>query len=284
MFGSHFYHQKVRKCVAMFGTMFNNIYVIRKNSSGAAISQVKVPLSYAPKEKYLERIRENPDLVDDTRVAIKLPRMSFEITSMAYDPQRQLTKVTAFNAIGTANTNRQKFYSPVPYSINFQLNVYAKNQDDALQIVEQIIPTFNPQYTLTINPFATEYPTLKEDIPIIIQGVSFADDFEGALEQRRTIIYTLDFEMKVQFYGNITTPEIIRKSIADVYLQGGGLADSDVKIEKITVTPSPLSTIGLADSDFGFSTDINILNERDVDVDPYVADGYVETGYFRETV
>jgi hypothetical protein len=90
--------------------------------------------------------------------------------------------------------------------------------------------------------------------------------------------------MKVQFYGNITTPEIIRKSIADVYLQGGGLADSDVNIEKITVTPSPLSTIGLADSDFGFSTDINILNERDVDVDPYVADGYVETGYFRETV
>jgi len=284
MFGSHFYHQKVRKCVAMFGMLFNNLYVIRKNSSGASISQVKVPLSYAPKEKYLERIRENPDLVNDTRVAVKLPRMSFEITSLAYDAQRQLTKVSNFNTSGTANTNRQKFYSPVPYSINFQLNIYAKSQDDALQLVEQILPTFNPQYSLTIKPFSAEYPDFKEDIPIIIQGVSFSDDFEGALDQRRTIVYTLDFEMKVQFYGNITTPDIIRTAITDVYFQDQGLADSDVNVERITVTPSPLSTIGLADSDFGFSTDINIFNEADVDVDPYVVAGYVETGYFRETV
>jgi len=283
MFGTHFYHQKVRKCVGMFGTLFNNIYVIRKNSAGAAISQVKVPLSYAPKEKYLERIRENPDLVDDTRVAIKLPRMSFEITSFAYDATRQLQKIGNFKTVGTDNTNRQKFFTPVPYSINFQLNVYAKNQDDALQIVEQILPTFNPQYSLTIKPFATEYPTLKEDVPIIIQSVSFADDFEGAVEQRRTIIYTLDFEMKVQFYGSISSGDIIRTSIADVYLQDQGLADSDVNVERITVTPSPLSTIGLADSDFGFSTDINIFNEPAVDVDPYVVAGYVETGYVRET-
>ena len=140
------------------------------------------------------------------------------------------------------------------------------------------------QYSLTIKPFATEYPTLKEDIPIIIQGVSFADDFEGAVEQRRTIIYTLDFEMKVNFYGSISTGDIIRTSIADVYLKNEGLADSDVNVEKITVTPSPLSTIGLADSDFGFSTDINIFNERAVDTDPYVVSGYVEPGYFRETL
>ena len=93
MFGTHFYHQKVRKCVAIFGALFNNLYVVRKVSSGASISQIKVPLSYAPKEKFLERIRENPDLDNDTKVAIKLPRMSFEITSLAYDATRQLTKV-----------------------------------------------------------------------------------------------------------------------------------------------------------------------------------------------
>ena len=259
MFGSHFYHQKVRKCVSIFGALFNNIYVIRKNSSGASVSQIKVPLSYAPKQKYLERIRENPDLDTDTKVAIKLPRMSFEITSFTYDTQRQLTKVSNFNTIGTSNTNRQKFYSPVPYNINFQLNIYAKSQDDALQIVEQVLPTFNPQYSLTIKPFVTEYPDFKEDIPIIIQSVSFSDDFEGAMEQRRTIVYTLDFEMKVSFYGAINTGEIIRNSIIDLYLQNVGLSDSDVANERINTVPDPLGTIGLADSDYGFTTTITSL-------------------------
>jgi len=292
MFGTHFYHQKVRKCVAMFGTLFNNIYVIRKNTAGASISQVKAPLSYAPKEKYLERIRENPDLSANSQVALKLPRMSFEITSFAYDPTRQLTKVNNFNTVGTANTNRQKFFSPVPYSINFQLNIYAKTQDDALQMVEQIIPTFNPQYTLTIKPFSSEYPDFKEDIPIVIQSLSFADDFEGAVEQRRTIIYTLDFEMKVQFYGAIANSEIIRTANTDLYtmynnpigarLDYRGLADSDSLVERITTTPDPTNAIGLADSDFGFSTDINIFNEPPIDTEPYfvdAADPYVTSGY-----
>lgn len=258
MFGGHFYHEKVRKSVAIFGSLFNNLYVIRKNSSGQVISQVKAPLSYAPKSKFLERIRENPDLDQDQKVAIKLPRMSFEITSLAYDATRQLTKVSNFNALGSANTNRKKFYSPVPYSINFQLNIYAKTQDDALQIVEQILPTFNPQYTLTIKPFATDYPDFKEDIPIIIQGVSFADDFEGPLEQRRTIIYSLDFEMKVSFYGAINNKDIIRTSIADVFLQDAGLADSDIKLQRMTIEPDPTTIIGMPDSDYGFTTTVDL--------------------------
>ena len=111
MFGGHFYHSKTKKAVALFGRLFNNLYVIRKNSSGAVISQLKVPLSYAPKQKYLERIRENPSLREDSQVAIKLPRMSFEITSIAYDAQRQLTKVGNFTTTASTgvNTKRQKF-------------------------------------------------------------------------------------------------------------------------------------------------------------------------------
>src|SRR5210317_1956891 len=140
MFGTYFYHEKIRKCVAIFGRMFNNLYVLRKNSSGAVISQVKVPLSYAPKAKYLDRIRENPDLDTDTKVAVKLPRMSFEITGFAYDATRQLAKTSTFNTLGTTAGTRQKFFTPVPYTINFQLNIYAKTQDDALQVVEQVLP------------------------------------------------------------------------------------------------------------------------------------------------
>ena len=258
MFGTHFYHSKTKKAVALFGRLFNNIYIIRKNSSGAVISQLKVPLSYAPKQKYLERIRENPNLNEDTQVAIKLPRMSFEITSIAYDAQRQLAKVGNFTTISSTGdtTKRQKFFNPVPYSINFQLNAYAKSQDDALQIVEQILPTFNPQYALTIKPFQTEYPDFKEDIQVIINGVSFSDDFEGAMEQRRTIIYSLDFEMKLSYHGPITDNSIIRQADTKVFQIGAGLNDSDIGLETIRVTPNPTSVIGLDDSTFGFSLTI----------------------------
>lgn len=257
MFGIYFYHEKIRKSVSLFGRLFNNIYVIRKNASGGVLNQLKVPLAYAPRQKFLDRVRENPELLGDTKVAIKLPRMSFEITSFTYDNTRQLTKLSNFKAAGSSTLQRQKFYSPVPYNINFQLNIYAKNQDDALQIVEQIIPTFNPQYTLTIKPFPDEYPDFKEDIPIIIQSLAFQDDFEGALEQRRTIIYSIDFEMKVAFYGPISSSDIIRTSKAQVFLQnqGAGL-DSDILLETITTTPNPTSIIGMPDSDYGFNTDV----------------------------
>jgi len=256
MFGTYFYHEKIRKCVAIFGRMFNDIYVIRKNSSGGGTSQLKVPLSYAPKRKYIERINENNDLVNDTKVALKLPRMSFEITNFAYDTSRQLTKTSHFNTTGTDNTNRKKFFPPVPYTINFQLNVYSKSQDDALQVVEQIVPFFNPQYTLTIKPFPDDYPDFKEDIPIIIQGLAFQDDFEGAMDTRRTIVYSIDFEMKVSFHGPVNTSSIIRTTKADLFEINSGLIDSDGYLETVKITPNPVNVFGLADSDFGFSTDI----------------------------
>lgn len=259
MFGNHFYHEKIRKCVAIFGRMFNNLYVIRKNSSGEVISQVKVPLSYAPKRKYLDRIRENEDLYDDTKVAIKLPRMSFEIINFAYDATRQLTKVTSFNTVGTSASNRQKFHPPVPYTINFQLNIYAKTQDDALQVVEQVVPYFNPQYTLTVKPFPEVYPDFKEDIPIIIQGLSFQDDYEGQLETRRTIIYQLDFEMKVNFHGPVQNKGIIRSAITDLY-DDINRNINDSSSSNILVEPDPGDILGLADSDFGFSTSITSVS------------------------
>ena len=122
--------------------------------------------------------------------------------------------------------------------------------------MEQILPTFNPQYALTIKPFATEYPTFKEDIQVIIQGVSFSDDFEGALEQRRTIIYTMDFEMKLSYHGPIADTSIIRDVKTKFFDIKAGLNDSDIGLETIVVTPNPTSVIGLDDSTFGFSTNI----------------------------
>lgn len=251
MFGTHFYHERIRKSVATFGSLFNDLYVVRKGkTTGDVINQMKVPLNYAPRSKYLDRIREQADLDNDTQVAVKLPRMSFEMLGLSYDPMRVLPKNNTFNRAASVNTKRTKFYSPVPYDLNFQLNIYAKTQDDALQLLEQIVPYFNPQYTLTIKPLA-DYPDIVEDVPIVLGGVSFIDDYEGAVESRRTIIYTLDFTMKVMFHGPTNDGTIIREAITDIKDY-----DDEYKIEKITVTPNPSDAE--PEDDFGFTYEIDL--------------------------
>lgn len=253
MFNNYFYHQRIRNSVALFGRLFNSIYIVRNDVTGNPISSVKVPLSYAPKRKYMERLLENADFETDNKVAIKLPRMSFEITGFNYDATRQLTKTNNINRVGSTDNHRVKFYAPTPYNINFQLNIYCKTQDDALQVVEQIIPYFTPQYSLTIKPLI-DFPDVKEDVPITLQSITFTDDYEGNMESRRTIIYTLDFEMKINFYGPANDTKIIKTAEVGVYDMGAGLNDSDILIEMIRVQPNPFNVS--ADSDYGFTTTI----------------------------
>tara|TARA_B100000941_G_scaffold180238_1_gene129234 strand:- start:642 stop:1511 length:870 start_codon:yes stop_codon:yes gene_type:complete len=284
MFGNHFYHQKIRKSVAMFGTMFNNLYVLRTNAAGNVLNQVRVPLSYAPRDKYLARIQADPDLQTGSRIAIKLPRLSFEITAIQYDQNRKLPKMQRFNVPkkGAETGKRGSLYSPVPYIISFQLNAYARNQDDALQIVEQIIPYFSPQYTLTIRPFE-EYPTIKEDVPITLNGVSFTDDFEGPLEQRRTIIYTLDFTMNINFYSDIRENALINRAIVNTEFPGDSAGINNI-VARHTITPNPATAN--PEDDFGFNT---VLEEpvgggalaRDQEEGEYAKLGYVDIGYVR---
>jgi hypothetical protein len=133
--------------------------------------------------------------------------------------------------------------------------VYAKSQDDALQVVEQIIPYFAPQYTLTVKPFADQ-PDIKEDVPIVLTGLDFQDDFEGPIEQRRTIIYTLNFEMRVNFYGPEITSPIIREVNTNLNLIN--IDDEESLLETINTTPTPIDVS--PDSDYGFSTDIIFPN------------------------
>jgi hypothetical protein len=244
MLTQHFYHEKIRKCVAVFGTLFNNLYVIRNNSSGQIINQLKVPLSYAPKQKFLDRIRETEDMAD-AKLAIKLPRMSFEMAAMYFDPSRQLPKVNNFTRLVSTDTGvRTKFFTAVPYILNFQLNILTKTNEDAVQILEQIIPYFNPSYTITMKPFS-DYNDIKEDIPISLIGISFNDDYENTLESRRTIIYTLDFELKTQFFGPIADSKVIRKAIVDFKDQ-----NTSELLERVTVEPNPVDLNIIGDSDF----------------------------------
>ena len=240
----------------MFGSLFNNIYVLRKNSSGGTIGTVKVPISYAPREQALVRIRDNANLDTDTGLGIKLPRLSFEMLAFTYAPERQLQKMGKIQKSIPSDTtvvSRNKIYNYVPFTISFQLNLYAKSQDDGLQILEQILPYFTPQYSLTIKPFS-DYADVKEDVPIILQGVAYSDTYEGAVGDRRVINYQLDFEMHANFYGPFNAGKIIRDVETNQYLIGAGSADSDVWVSKINILPNPLGAS--ADSDYGFTTTI----------------------------
>ena len=251
MMGGHFYHRRVRSCVALFGSMFDNINILRTNSAGKVLSQVKVPLSYAPSRSFIERLEEmSQGEQAERRVALKLPRMSFEIVSIAYDSQRQLPKLNHFT-VSDGNDRADKYYVGVPYTLSFQLSIYARSQDDALQVVEQILPYFAPQYTLSVKPFA-DLPDIKEDVPVSLTSVDFQDDFEGPVEQRRTIIYNLTFDMRVNFYGPENTAPIIREVNTNL-----NLIDNDWSgfVENIQITPNPINVS--PDSDYGFSVLIN---------------------------
>ena len=239
MFGEHFYHKKIRNTVIAFGTIFNNVNIKRLDSSGNPLQNIKVPLSYSPKEKFLARLDAQQDLTgDDSKVAITLPRMSFEITGYSYDATRKLNKNQKITKV-TTNADTTKMnnqYMPVPYNVNFQLNVFTANSDDGLQIIEQILPYFQPDYTVTMIEDRTM--DTKRDIPFVLNSVDYSDDYTGSLTSLRRIIYTLSFTAKVYLYGPISTNAIIKKVSADLYADTGSNAP---RVERVTVQPNPTS-------------------------------------------
>ena len=233
MFGTYFYNETIKRCVSVFGTMFNNIQYKKVKADGTVLTSPIVPLSYGPKQKFLDRLAEEPNLSDRNRSAISLPRMAFELTGFEYDVQRQQNKLirSVKNQYESDTTKRGFQYAPAPYNLNFTLSILTKNMNDALQIVEQILPFFSPQYTLTMKPFS-EYQDLLEDIPITLQGVSYLSDFEGPMEQRSVLQYVLDFEMKTAFYGPIDKGKsVIQKSIVNYDLDQADSAGFAFSIE-----------------------------------------------------
>jgi len=248
MLGQQFYHESIRNVIVAFGTMFNDIQIVRKNNSGAVIQSMKVPLAYGPKQKFLTRLDQDPSATGAT--AITLPRLGFEIGSLTYDPIRKMNRVQKFKKVKSSSTDSNKLdtqFMPVPYNMDITLYAMAKNSDDALQIVEQILPYFQPDYTITVNDMADM--GIKRDIPIILNGITYEDSYEGDFEQRRALIYTMNFTCKFYLYGPVTSSNIIRTVQAD---QFADLPDKSPKREqRLTVTPDPVSAD--ADDDFGFN-------------------------------
>ena len=210
MIGNYFYNETVRKTVIAFGTLFNNIKIKKFASDGKSISQIKVPIAYGPMQRFLARIEQQPNF--DDNVAITLPRLSFELTSYTYDPTRKASPVQKFTMKSPNDKVKvKKMFLPVPYDIGFRLSFATKQQDDSLQIIEQILPFFQPSYNVTINML--EGVEEKRDIPFTLMSTTFTDEYEGDFSTRRFIQYDLDFISKTYFYQEVPTDEngIIKK-------------------------------------------------------------------------
>ena len=190
MLGTYYYHEILRKTVIAFGTLFNDIHVRHDGSNNKSISDLKVALAYGPMQKFLARIEQQPDLNRATQIT--LPRMSFEMNNIAYDPTRKSGITQTFKA--SDGSKLRKVFMPVPYNIGFELNILVKLNDDALQIIEQILPFFQPSFNLTVDLVSVIGE--KRDISIVLDNISFQDDYEGDFATRRALIYTLNFTAK----------------------------------------------------------------------------------------
>ena len=256
MFGTYFYHQTSRKMVVAFGSLFNNIEVRRTDSSDAVTEIIKIPLSYGPKDKMLIRISQDPNL--NPKVALTVPRMGFELTSMTYDGARKLN--TMGRNVKKGTTGLKKQFNPVPYNWDFSLYVFVKNAEDGTQILEQILPFFTPDFTVTMT--LVSGMTVKMDIPLVLNSVTSEDSYEGDFASRRSIIWTLSFLMKGFLYPSVTdNAKVITSSVVDTHLMSAATAADPIYIVAEDSTPYSQNYMILDKHEIDDATRIRMLSE-----------------------
>ena len=240
MLGTYSYHSIFRKTVIAFGTLFNNIEIHKDDQV------MKVPLAYGPKQKFLARLDQNPDPTNK-RVQITLPRISFEINGIQYDPTRKVSPTQKIRVAKDVDENKN-VYMPVPYNLSFELAIISKTQEDGLEILEQILPFFQPHYNLSVKMLEDITSEIR-DVPVVLSSIDYEDDYEGDFSSRRAIIYTLQFTCKTYLYGPVTDAKTIKKAIVDYYADTN--TTSAPRNVRYTITPDPITAD--ADDDFGFS-------------------------------
>jgi len=230
MFGTYFYNETIKRSVSIFGTLFNNITLKKIKSDGTILGEQIVPISYGPKQKWLERINVDPKQRDGNITGMTFPRMAFELSGIEYDATRQQNKLirSQKSTLESDGVKRAFQYNPAPYTLTFKLSIMTKNMNDALQIVEQIIPYFQPEYTVTMKMIdsMTDY----RDVPITLESVAFEDNYESGYEERRFIEYSLDFKMKLYFFGPVYTGDVIKSVIERDYINTdkGGFTSTQI--------------------------------------------------------
>ena len=253
MYGNHFYNETTRKYVAMFGTLFNDIIIDRRDNNGTVIQRLKVPVNYAPYQKILARLDQDPNL---DAPAMTLPRMSFEIMGMQYQPTRKLPRLNKISAVNDPNGLLAYRYNPVPYDIEFQLNVMSKYNEDGTKILEQILPYFQPDVTHSVKLIEDVDITL--DIPIVLNSVTVEDTYEGDFETRRALIWTLNFTLKGWFFGPTSEKKLIKFSKVEA-INATVTEDSN---EGVSVVTRP----GLTANNTPTTVANNSVNYTDIDL------------------
>ena len=261
MFGHKFYHQSLRKYIILFGTRFNDIHIQRRNANDNVIQTIKCPLTYAPREKVTARLEQNPNLTEQQ--SILLPRISFEMTTLMYDPARKLNTVNKWTKDpGDAATGGKikHMFQPVPYDISFDLNIYTRYAEDATQVLEQIMPFFTPEFTATINLIPDL--DIKVDVPIVLESMSSQDTYEGDFETRRALIWNLGFRMKSYLYGPIKETMPIKGANIGVFATQSNGAYSNTRSTAVKVKPGLLAN-GSPTTNAAASVSANNINSTD---------------------
>jgi len=240
MLGTYSYHNIFRKTVVAFGTLFNNIEIHKDDQV------MKVPLAYGPKQKFLARLDSTPDPTNK-RVQITLPRISFEINGITYDSTRKVSPTQKIKIAKDEDDNKNVFM-PVPYNLSFEMAIISKTQEDGLEIIEQILPYFQPHYNLSVKMLEDISSEIR-DVPVVLNSIDYEDDYEGDFATRRAIIYTLQFTCKTYLYGPVTDAKMIKKTIVDYYADTN--TSSAPRSVRYTTVPDPITAD--ADDDFGFN-------------------------------
>lgn len=250
LYQKHFYHSMIRNYVAAFGSLFTDLQVVRVDSLGNELGRQTVPLNFSKKQKFVQRLIQDANL--DSKPAITLPRIAFEFNGISYAPQRKVPSVHRIKQSNPADGNSAfNVYNPLPYDIAFSLSIYAKRQDEALQILEQIIPFFSPQYTIKMKGIKS--PDICYDVPISLVSVAPDDNAEGSFEDNRMIIWTLDFVMAAYMFGPIRNSGLIKTAITE-FKDYDENTDATIQIQPY-IDGVPLDDI-LKEDDYEFLVDI----------------------------
>jgi hypothetical protein len=260
----YFYHEILRRTIISFGTLFNNISIQHKNDAGSVVSMIKVPLAYGPTQKFLARLEQEPDL--NKPIQMTLPRMSFEFVGLNYDNSRKVTTTQTFFSKNDSS-ELKRAYMPVPYNMEFELSVMTKQNDDMLQIVEQILPYFQPNFTLTVD--LVDQIGEKRDIPIILNNINMEDDYEGDFSTRRALIYTLSFTAKTYLFGPTSNTTLSKDIIKKVSIGFASGESSPVAKREITYSSEAIATKSYANNIVAnLNNDIEILDTTILVSDP----------------
>ena len=272
MLGTYHYHEIIRKTIIAFGTLFNTVEIRHQKQDGSDFSTVKVPIAYGPSEKFIARLEQKPD--PRKRNSITLPRLAFELVSIQYDNTRKVSTMQTFKTFTKDGTKlAKKVFMPVPYNLGFRLSIMTQYNEDSMQIIEQILPVFQPSFNVTVDLVSSIGE--KRDIPMVLDSINFEDNYTSGYEEKRVIVHNLDFTAKTYLFGPIadSSEGLIKKVQVDYHTSTSRRASRELRY---VATPRAIKDYNndnatvLAEDINAEQTQFQVQNASSLVVDGYI--------------